>query len=194
MNFLAHIYLSCDNEELLVGNFIADFIRNKEMVNLPPDILKGVLLHRQIDTYTDQHPMVRQGTKRLRENHGKYAPVLIDIFYDYILANNWSRYSGESLDAFTENVYEILEKWLSVMPKKLQLRLPGMISGKWLSQYGKLDGLEFVLRKMDERTKFPSNFAGATVDLLADYTLFEQEFNAFFPDLIQYVDTQCKCG
>jgi acyl carrier protein phosphodiesterase len=193
MNFLAHTFLSCDNEELLIGNFIADFISNKKLAELPHEIRKGVELHRKIDTFTDRHPLVRKGTRRLRKKHHKYAPVLIDIFYDYILANNWSKYSDESLEAFTLRVYGILDKWMGIMPENLRKRLPGMIAGNWLSQYGKLEGLDFVLEKMDKRTSFPSNFTGASADLLADYALYEAEFNQFFPELMAYVDMQCRC-
>ena len=193
MNFLAHTFLSCDDEELLIGNFMADFISNKKLAGLPHGVRKGVELHRKIDTYTDQHPLVRKGTQRLRKKHGKYAPVLIDIFYDYILANNWNKYSTETLDAFTQRVYGILEKWIGVMPEKLRKRLPGMIAGNWLSQYGRLEGLEFVLERMDKRTRFPSNFTGASADLLADYALYETEFNQFFPEVISYVEIQCRC-
>ena len=193
MNFLAHVYLSCDHEELLIGNFIADFIRNRDLAELPAGIRQGVELHRQIDTYTDQHAIVKRGTHRLQPRHGKYAPVLLDIFYDYLLTDFWDQYSGEPLAEFTQNVYEVLEKWMDIMPKKLQTQLPGMIAGDWLSHYGHVDGLEFVLKKMDQRTSFPSHFRGASKDLLKDYALYAEEFNQFFPELIDYVETQCKC-
>ena len=123
MNFLAHIYLSCDNEDLLIGNFIADFIRNKEVPNFSPEVQKGIILHRQIDTFTDEHPLVKKGTHRLQNKHHKYAPVIVDVWYDYLLANNWDRYSGESLDDFCEGVYRILEKRMDDLPAKLQKRL-----------------------------------------------------------------------
>ena len=63
MNFLAHIYLSGDNEMIAIGNFIADGIRGKQYKKFQKDIKTGILLHRQIDTFTDAHPIVRQSTK-----------------------------------------------------------------------------------------------------------------------------------
>jgi len=102
MNFLAHLYLSCDNEDLMIGNFIADFIRNKEVKDYSPEIQKGIFLHRQIDTYTDLHPMVKKGTHRLQKYHRKYSPVIVDVFYDYLLANNWERYSGKAWMIFAK--------------------------------------------------------------------------------------------
>ena len=172
---------------------IADFIRNREVADYDPEIQKGIYLHRHIDHYTDNHPQVLQGVRRLQARHRKYAPVVIDILYDYLLANNWDRYSGRSLRAFTTEVYEILEKYRKIMPAELQQRLPQMIAGDWLMGYGTRAGLLFTLEKMDQRTRFPSIFAAALEDLELHYDTFEQEFNNFFPDVISSVAAHCKC-
>lgn len=193
MNFLAHIFLSCDNEDLLIGNFIADFIRNKEVANYSSTIQQGIHLHRQIDTYTDNHPIVRKGVHRLHPNHKKYAPVVIDILFDHLLARNWSRYSGESLKNFTNGVYEILNKRMDELPEKLKKRLPAMIEADWLTGYGTKRGMEITFRNMDKRTKFPSNFIKALDDLENDYDAYNTEFNQFFPDVITYVENNCNC-
>ncbi len=193
MNFLAHLFLSCGNEDLLIGNFIADFISNKEVRQYGPEIQKGILLHRKIDSYTDNHPVVRQGTHRLQPNHHKYAPVVIDILYDHLLAKNWNRYQGQELTEFSQEVYAILENRMEELPKKLKKRLPEMIAGDWLTQYGTEEGMIFTFKKMDERTSFPSNFVSAMEDLKKNYELFENEFNTFFPEVINFVDTHCDC-
>lgn len=193
MNFLAHLFLSCDNEDLLIGNFIADFIKNKEIQNYSQSVQKGILLHRQIDTYTDRHPTVLKGVKRLRPFHAKYAPVVIDILYDYLLAKNWGRYSGQSLDGFSNYIYEILLSRMDELPLKLRKRLPGMIKGKWLQAYGTKAGMLFTLQKMDERSTFPSNFSLAMDHLDLAYQQYNEEFNIFFPEIIQYVDNHCNC-
>lgn len=193
MNFLAHLFLSCDNEDLLIGNFIADFIRNKEVENYPESVQKGIHLHRQIDSFTDNHPIVKQSVHRLQPHHHKYAAVVIDIVYDHLLAVNWSRYSGQSLATFANDVYDVLEKRMTTLPSKLQKRLPGMIAGNWLEAYATQEGILFTLKKMDERTRFPSNFGEALKHLTMDYDLFEAEFYQFFPELMAYVESNCKC-
>ncbi|MEO1514343.1 MAG: acyl carrier protein phosphodiesterase [Bacteroidota bacterium] len=193
MNFLAHLFLSCESEELVIGNMIADFIRNKDLGDYSPDIQKGVFLHRQIDSFTDQHPVVLQGVHRLQKRHRKYAPVVIDILYDYVLSQNWDRYSGRSLEEFTQWIYQILEKHLSVLPEPLRHRIKGMIQGNWLMGYGTKNGLLYTLERMDERTRFPSNFVGAWEDLHLHYEDFDREFNAFFPDVVAFVQEQCRC-
>ncbi|MEO0776629.1 MAG: acyl carrier protein phosphodiesterase [Bacteroidota bacterium] len=193
MNYLAHLYLSCENEDLLIGNFIADSIRNKDLESYPESVQAGIQLHRQIDSYTDQHPIVRQATQRLHPQHHKYAPVVIDILYDHLLAKNWSSYSITSLDDFTKSIYEVLERRSEQMPAELRGRLPDMIKHNWLSGYATREGMLITLRKMDERSRFESNFAQALDHLEADWDTFNEEFNRFFPELIQYVTEECKC-
>lgn len=193
MNFLAHLYLSCQEEELLIGNFVADFILNKEVKNFSNGVQRGILLHREIDSFTDSHKEVRKGTKRLQKNHGKYSPVVIDILYDYVLANNWDKYHGLSLEEFAFETYDKLNKHIALFPPKLQRRLPLMIGDNFLMKYKSKDGLLFALSSMDKRTKFPSNFISAIDQLENEWELFNSEFNAFFPDVKLIADGYCGC-
>ena len=135
MNFLAHLFLSGKNNELLVGNFLADFIGNAALESLPYGIQNGVLLHRQIDSFTDKHAIVLHGTRRLYDYHRKYASVIIDVFYDYFLASNWSNYNEESMEDFTGNVYEVLLEYKNIMPLEIGRRLGKMVEDNWLLKY-----------------------------------------------------------
>jgi acyl carrier protein phosphodiesterase len=193
MNYLAHIFLSCNNEDILIGNFIADSISINEVALLPEEVQAGVMLHRKIDSYTDTHSIVRQATQRLQPHHHKYSPVVIDVLYDHLLANNWHHYSGSTLPVFAQNVYKVFSRRMEDMPVRLKRKLPVMIEKDWLNNYKSIDGLKFVLDKMDERTRFPSNFGGAVEHLLEEYELFTEEFNTFFPEIIAYVDNHCNC-
>nr|WP_290937503.1 hypothetical protein [Haliscomenobacter sp.] len=100
MNFLAHFFLSGDDPALMTGNFLADFISNREVNELPEEIRRGIVLHRQIDQYTDAHEAVRQSIQRLYPRHRKYAPVLVDVYYDYFLIHNWAQFTTEDFAAF----------------------------------------------------------------------------------------------
>ncbi|MEO1258347.1 MAG: ACP phosphodiesterase [Bacteroidota bacterium] len=185
MNFLAHIFLSGDQPHLIVGNFLADYLNNKEVAALPGPIQEGIRLHRKIDAYTDQHPMVKRGVERMRPAHRKFAPVVLDICFDYVLVKNWSRYSVENIHLFTKKVYEVLQDHSSLMPHKLQERLPMMIADDWLTKYGTVPGLRYTFKRMKYRTEFPEYFIGAVDNFLDDYDSYENEFNQFFPDLIK---------
>jgi acyl carrier protein phosphodiesterase len=190
MNFLAHLFLSFKNEDIIIGNFIADSIRNSEVKNYPKAVQKGIYLHREIDSFTDNHPAVRKGTLRLQPHHHKYAPVVIDILFDYILANNWDRYSDQSLESFARFIYSVLNKRIEEIPEKLKKNVPGMIKNNWLQSYKTKEGLLYTLKRMDNRASFPSKFTQAVEDMEQDYNLFENEFNIFFPELINHVNSQ----
>lgn len=193
MNYLAHCFLSCSEEDLLIGNFIADSIRNKDLPALSERVREGVFLHRKIDTYTDIHPMTRQGTARLHSQHGKYAAVIIDIYFDYLLVNNWEKYSSQNLSDWTQNIYEILQRRSGDIPLKMRKHLPEMIADNWLMRYGTEEGLRFTFSKMRKRLKYPDMFDGATDNLLQNYDAFDKEFQQFFPEVITYVEGECGC-
>ena len=171
----------------MIGNFIADFIRNREVQNYSQSIQKGIILHRKIDTYTDNHPLVRMGTARLQPRHRKYAPVILDVLFDYLLANNWEKYSNEPISAYTIRVYKILMRHKTILPPRIGNRLPEMVADDWLIKYGWGDGLRDVFNKMKKRVSRPTLLDNAVESLKKDYDLYESEFNLFFPEVIEYV-------
>lgn len=184
MNYLAHIYLSGDNDLVTVGNFIADGIKGKQYKKYSKDIQIGILLHRHIDTYTDAHKTVRQSTKRLHEKYSHYSGVIVDILYDHFLAKNWSRYCNVPLDKYIENFYDSLALHYDILPSRIQKMMPYMISDNWLLSYASIDGISRVLDGMNRRTKNRSSMNEAVVELEAFYTEFETEFSNFFDELI----------
>ncbi|MEM5565140.1 ACP phosphodiesterase [Psychroserpens sp. AS72] len=186
MNFLAHIFLSNNDNQITIGNFIADGIRGKRYKKYPIDIQKGILLHRQIDTFTDAHPTVRLSTKRLHKNYGHYSGVIVDILYDHFLAKNWKQYSDIPLPEYIERFYDLLENNYETLPVRIQKMMPHMISDNWLLSYAKIEGIQKVLNGMNRRTKNRSGMHTATVELQEYYTEFEEEFTSFFEELIAF--------
>jgi acyl carrier protein phosphodiesterase len=183
MNFLAHIYLSGDNDLIKIGNFMADGIRGKQFENYPSEIQKGIILHRFIDTYTDAHPVFRKSTKRLHEKYHHYAGVIVDVFYDHFLAKNWSNYSDESLVDFTNRFYKSLHDNYDFLSERTKGMMPYMIEYNWLVSYQTVEGINRILTQMDGRTKNESKMRFASNELIEFYTEFEQEFITFFEDL-----------
>lgn len=186
MNFLAHIYLSGDNEKVIVGNFIADGIRGKQYKNYPKEIQDGILLHREIDTFTDAHKIVRQSTRRLHKNYGHYSGVIVDILYDHFLAKNWHLYSDVTLENYTKSFYDLMTSNTELLPERVLLMLPHMIAGNWLLSYATIEGITKVLEGMNRRTKNRSQMNLAVNELVAFYAEFEDEFTRFFDELIQF--------
>ena len=186
MNFLAHIYLSGDDEEITIGNFIADGIKGKQYRKYPQQIQKGILLHRAIDSYTDSHHIVKQSTKRLHEKYSHYSGVIVDILYDHFLAKNWKDYHDMPLDEYVDEFYEILRNKFEVLPTRIQRMMPYMIGDNWLLSYATIPGISKILNQMNIRTKGVSKMNFAILELEEFYTEFEEEFTSFFAELIDY--------
>jgi acyl carrier protein phosphodiesterase len=184
MNFLAHIYLSGDNDLIKIGNFMADGIHGKHFDTFPIAIQKGIILHRSIDTFTDAHPIFRQSTKRLHANYHHYSGIIVDIFYDHFLAKNWSNYSDERLEDYSQRFYQSLRDNYDDLTPKTQKMMPYLIEHNWLLSYQTIEGIESVLTKMDTRMKLDSNMRFSVAELKTYYSDFESEFTAFFATLI----------
>src|SRR6478609_22744 len=118
MNFLAHIFLSNDQDEIIIGNFIADAVKGNNYKIYSEEVQKGILLHRQIDYFTDTHSVFIQSRTRLREEFGKYAGVVGDIFYDHFLAANWTQFHPTPLDLYSKEIYSLIEQNWSILPPK----------------------------------------------------------------------------
>lgn len=183
MNFLAHIYLSGDNDLIKIGNFMADGIRGKHFETFPMDVQKGIVLHRAIDTFTDAHLVFRQSTKKLHERYHHYAGVIVDVFYDHFLAKNWTTYSDENLEDYILFFYQSLDKNKAILTERTIGLMPYMIKQNWLSSYQTVEGIKQILTQMDSRTKNESKMRFATEELHEFYSEFEQEFTDFFADI-----------
>ncbi len=186
MNHLAHCFLSFGNEDLLLGNFIGDFVKGNDWKKYPEPVQKGILLHRAIDTYTDNHPLTDRSVARIRPFAGRYAPPFVDILYDHLLALNWEKHSSEPFQIFAEKTYIQLQNRAAEMPPILQERLPKMIAGQFLHGYTQREGLEWVLQRFS--TRLSGNFdAQALGDaFFQEIDVFSEDFNGFFPDLVAH--------
>lgn len=189
MNFLAHLYLSGDDEELILGNFIADSVKGKQFLNYPPGVQKGILLHRKIDAFTDTHPIVDLSKERLRGRYRKYASVIVDVYYDHFLAANWKDYSNEELNTYAQNVYHLVQRNHFMLPERSAQFSMYMIRYNILEAYSRLEGIERVLQGMSKRARFESGMEHALEELSEHYIEFEKEFRAYFEELKKYVET-----
>jgi acyl carrier protein phosphodiesterase len=193
MNFLAHLYLSGDNTHLMVGNFIGDFIKGRSALEkFEPAIVKGVELHRAIDAFTDTHAVVSQSKNRLRAKYRHYSGVIVDVFYDHFLAGNWSTYHPDPLPDFAARAYTVIESFEPILPLEVKQMLPYMISGNWLVNYSKVEGIHRALSGMARRTPYISKMDEAVTDLVNDYQDFKNEFDLFFPELVVHCEKMLR--
>lgn len=187
MNYLSHIYLSGDNEDIILGNFLGDYVKGHlsklHDSSYNKDIILGIALHRQIDAFTDQHPIVKQSMSRIRHRYHKFSGIVIDMFYDHIFAKNFHHFSAIELENFSANFYQILQKREDDLPAALDRMIISMTSRDWLTNYANLEGLKWSLKGISSRLKYESDIENATEILTAQYQEFEDDFFQFFPEI-----------
>jgi acyl carrier protein phosphodiesterase len=193
MNFLAHLYLSGSNPNIMLGNFMGDFVKGKTYrEQYEADIVKGIELHRHIDEFTDSHPIVTESKNRLRPTYRHYSGVIVDVFYDHFLAHNWNTFHPQPLEVFAQHAYDTIVAHTPILPDELNRMMPYMINGNWLVNYRKTEGIHQALSGMARRTPYKSKMEEATIDLRADYNAYKKEFMAFFPELNTFCEEYLK--
>ena len=150
MNYLAHIFLSGSNRKVQLGNFVGDAVKGSSYKNYPPDIAKGIQLHRAIDDYTDHHPAVCEVVHRLQPEFGRYSGVLLDIYFDYLLASRFESFSGVSLRRYTRTFYLSLLINYRYLPVRFKRFIWHFILTDRLRKYATLNGIRESLNIMVE--------------------------------------------
>ena len=149
MNYLAHIYFSGKNRKVAVGNFIGDFVKGNSYDKYPLSFQEGILLHREIDQFTDTHPIFRESVDLIRPSFGRYSGIMVDMYYDYLLASDFERYSnGQNLGKFSRNFYLSALLYYRWLPKKVKGFIFHFIRTNRLEEYATYDGLEYSLKIM----------------------------------------------
>ncbi|MFW5830743.1 MAG: ACP phosphodiesterase [Prolixibacteraceae bacterium] len=189
MNYLAHLYLSGEDEKIMVGNFIGDYIKGNKFLKFPAEIQKGILIHRNIDTFTDNHPKFKEAKRFLQAEFGLYSAVIIDLFYDHLLAVNWSLYSEVSLQEFTRKVHTVLLSHFYYLPERVQRFLPSLIQNRRLESYAGREGIQKSMEIMSRYTSLPSNAEKAMQILHENIDFFTGNFAFFMQELTHYVET-----
>ncbi|MCP5268914.1 MAG: DUF479 domain-containing protein [Zoogloeaceae bacterium] len=187
MNYLAHALLAGDDRANRCGGVAGDFIKGLLPGGLPPALAAGVALHRRIDSFADAHPAFRQSRTRVSPARRRLAGIMVDVFYDHLLAVHWSRFCDEPLESYTEGLYAELHQLADFLPPRFGEVLPRMHEHNWLLSYRSADNVGLALDRMAlHRLRQPNNLAGAGEELLRDYAGFEADFLAFFPDALRF--------
>ena len=187
MNILAHAILSGDGDEMLIGNFIADAVKGNHLERFSKGIKKGILLHREIDTFTDHHPVFIRSKHRIHKEYGKFSGVVIDIYYDHFLAVDWDIYSKVELSEFALHVYNLMLSNYAILPARSKRILPYLVIHNWLVGYSRFSDLQWVFDGMSRRSrKYNSGMENAVESLKEHYLSFHDDFKEFFPEMIAH--------
>lgn len=183
MNYLAHILLSGDNPDVKIGNFIGDYVKGNQYLKYSEDIQRGILLHRQIDKFTDTHPLVKDSMLIFRPKYRKYAGVIVDVVYDHFLTHNWSKYSDVTLNQFVNETHKLIMRRYFSLPNKIKQFLPYLIRSRRLEAYAEIEGLRKTFHIMSGHTSLPDFSNWAVEQVEENYDLIESQFLPFFDEI-----------
>ncbi len=192
MNYLAHSLLSFNNEPVIVGNFIADHIKLSQTDSLPELIRKGVLIHRKIDSITDSHPLFVRNKRHFYNGFERYSGVLLDIYFDYLLAKNFHLFSDAGLEAYTQNIYQVLNNNRQYLPNSSVRFLQYVLKNNTFFEYSKIEGIELVLKHLSYRINHGVWLNESLPIFLEQENKIEVDFKDFMGDLITEIKKELK--
>ena len=171
----------------MVGNFIADWVKGNKYNDYPDEIRRGILLHRAIDSFTDNHPLHKHSRQVFAENYGRFSGIVVDVLYDHFLSVHWKRFSNIPRNQFIENAYQVIWNYRTYLPPRPKRLLPSIIHHDWVGCYVSFYGLQKVLERMSRRTALPPMSRNAISTLREQYQILDNDFMAFYPELLQFV-------
>jgi acyl carrier protein phosphodiesterase len=187
LNWLAHVFLSEPDIEFRLGNLLADIVRGEELRRMSAGFQRGVHRHKQIDAFTDAHPLVKRSRSRVSSEFRRFSGVLVDVFYDHLLATRWNDYSPIVLDAFTAKFYADIEASNVELPSSARVTIDRIIRHDLLGAYRGTEGVERSLRRLSAylSSRWQREFAleQGVADLIANRAGFDADFAEFFPQL-----------
>jgi acyl carrier protein phosphodiesterase len=190
MNYLAHLFLASDKGNAKLGGLLADFVRGDAKQHYSADIQYEIHMHRLIDAYTDAHPTVLKSKKLVEEKKRRYMGIVLDVFYDHKLAQNWDRYSDISLSEFVQKTYQLLHDNRALLPVMVRGFTTYMIQEDWLASYKEMPGFTRAIRRLSRRVTRGHIMSDCIADVEGNYAALSAGFDKFFPQLIGYVQKQ----
>jgi len=182
MNFLFHLHLSGDDPDLLTGNLMGDFVKGRLGGIYPPGQTAGIMLHRRIDSFAQQHPVFRRSYGRIAPQYGLWRGVLVDIFYDHFLSVEWDVWADEPLTSYLARARKIIEERHEYLPERMQSLLP-IIFEELLPSYREVAGISLALERMSRRVKRANPLAGGACELTHNYSDLQEDFRCFMPSV-----------
>ncbi len=187
MNYLVHFLLAGDDEELRLGNQLGDFVKGRverfAHRGLTERLRTGIQMHRTIDAFSDRHPAVHRSKRILTPEYGRLSGVIVDVFYDHVLARRWAEHHPQPLSDYTQDVYRTLRGNLHRLPAGVHPLVKSMSRGDWLRGYASQRGIELALQGMAQRRPVAAAIGTAGRLLFDHFDRFSADFDEFLPDL-----------
>lgn len=189
MNFLGHLFFSNDDPALMHANLYGDFVKGRDLSHFPKLIQNGIELHREIDHFIDNHPSVRTMMHELYASLPKVSAVAIDLFYDHVLAIEWTNYRADTLEEFSNNFYQCDPTTLYSFSEQYLYMFMRMKNSDWLSNYKSLQGLEYACKGVSQRINFPNQLKYGRIVYEQNESRIKESFHEFMSDAVPHFKT-----
>lgn len=190
MNFLAHFYLAFGDEHRLVGQFVADAVKGKQIFEFEDKIQQGIWHHRHIDSVTDQHEASSAIRGLIRPKVGLLSPVAVDMLFDHVLAKNWKDYHTSELPDFAQSIYKTLNYYRALLPERMQTTLYYMEKHDWLTSYSRPEGIKHNLTGLSKRVTRGHQLLNSFEFIDNNEVEIHKAFNTVFKDLSNHIKTE----
>lgn len=191
MNYLAHIYLARQSGPAMLGALLGDFAKANVAGKFGLEVEQEIMIHRKVDAYTDSHPLVKEALQKFDPARRRFAGIVLDVFYDHVLAKNWEQYCATQLPEFAQDFYRVLAENAALLPERLARMAPYMIQNDWLTSYRDYESVEMAVNRLSQRlSRNDDLLRDCLQDARAHYVYLNDSFLAFFPDLIRFAEEQ----
>jgi len=187
VNYLVHFLLAGDDDELRLGDLLGDFVKGRvkrfEHSGVTDRMRTGIQLHRTVDAFSDRHPAVIRSKQILAPQYGRLSGVIVDVFYDHVLARRWSEHHAKPLPDYTQDVYRSLRRNMHRLPAAVHPLIDAMSRGDWLRHYASQRGIDRALQGMAARRPVAARIGDAGRVLSEHFDRFSADFDEFLPEL-----------
>lgn len=195
MNYLAHAYLARHDDDAMVGAILGDFVKADAVDGFDPVIAREIRLHWRVDAFTDGHEVTRSLKQRFDAGHRRFAGIVLDLYFDHLLARAWPRYGDVTLPAFCARVYAGFGKWRHALPERAQAAGDAMAAQDWLGRYGEAGAMREAVGRVAARLSRNGDVLLACLDAIeSDPMPVERGFDRFFPELVRFAGAERKTG
>ncbi|MDA0148416.1 acyl carrier protein phosphodiesterase [Vibrio sp. LaRot3] len=185
MNYLAHLHIAHLCQSSLTGNLLGDFVRGNPEGRWSTYIVKGIRMHRFVDSYTDSHPLLADAKAFFDPRTRRFAGIALDVFWDHCLANQWHQYHEQSLESFARTSGDrLLAAQQPDFPQTYLAVVSRMVQGQWLVSYREMDNIHFALQRISQRRPKFEPVAECSKVIETHYQELNQCFELFYPTLI----------
>jgi acyl carrier protein phosphodiesterase len=195
MNFLTHLFFANESSEQTKGLITGNATKASDLATYNLEVLKGIAIDMQIGLWAENHPAFQRSLQRLNFKFGeKQATFIINVFYDHMLAKDWQKYSKQSLEEFSERIYEIILINRYSFPYRVRKFAPEMIAKKWITSMRNIEGTHQYI-KMLSKNERTINIDQCLFELIENYQHYQKDFEEYFSSLIEFmIDEVRKCN